>query len=64
MLSGKDTEHLMKVETSFPKGAILDMQDASEGQIQPSLQLKLAECFPFLLELPRDLEKNEYVRRI
>ena len=24
-----DTEHLMAVETSLPKGAILDMQDAS-----------------------------------
>ena len=28
-LSGGDTEHLMAVETSFPKAAILDMRDAS-----------------------------------
>ena len=28
-LSGNDTKHLMTVEASFPKGGILDMQDAS-----------------------------------
>ena len=28
-LSGNDTEHLMVVETSPPKGAILDMKYAS-----------------------------------
>ena len=28
-LSGSDSKHLMAVETSLPKGAILDMQDAS-----------------------------------
>ena len=28
-LSGSDTEHLMAVETSRPKGAILDMWDTS-----------------------------------
>ena len=28
-LSGNDTKHLMAVGASFPKGGILDMQDAS-----------------------------------
>ena len=28
-LSGGDTGHFMAVETLFPKGAILDMRDAS-----------------------------------
>ena len=29
LLSDSDTEHLMAVETSIPKGAILDMLEAS-----------------------------------
>ena len=29
-MSGRDTEHLMAVQTSFPKGAILDTRDASK----------------------------------
>ena len=32
-LSGGDTEHLIELETSFPKGAMLDMLDVSYARV-------------------------------